>query len=88
MGLPKGYAKASTSSGWIAILYKTAIVESNLDGSIRLNSGGWRTRHTLKCMNLALDLTGFHVYQSRGDWYVRNMVTGKVLDFQDGMMIR
>ena len=67
--------------------HSTAIVGCYTDGTIRLNSGGWRTFTTKNAMNQAsnqYDL-GFGVYQRNFDWFVT--WKGQELPFEDGMIL-
>src|SRR5574343_269291 len=67
---PKGYNMFRECGKTKVILYKTIIVVFDGD-TITLNSGGWRTAHTKKCMNIALKDSGYRVFQKKGDWYIR-----------------
>jgi len=63
----------------------TAIVVYRPDGSIELNSGGYRTRTTLQRINQLLP-PGLSVFQKNYDWYV--LYRGKgTLRFSDGMRV-
>ena len=55
------------------------------DGSIRLNSGGYRTPTTKRRINQAADAFGINlsVWQKDFDWYVK--YNGKTYDFVDRM---
>ena len=65
-------------------LYNTTILqESSYD--IELNSGGWKTNHTKKCINENLP-EGFRVYQKDFTWYVDTPLK-KGLEFKDNMII-
>lgn len=55
--------------GVVMYYHNTAVVYFNADGSIRINSGGYRTRTTKTKINQALDNRA-KVYQHRGDWYL------------------
>lgn len=89
--MPKGYSVSIRDSKLVARLYDTDIVA--VEGkTITLNSGGWKTNHTKKCMNLALrDVFGqVSVYQKQGDWYVsflNEFNTMQVVSFQDGLKL-
>lgn len=66
-------------------LHGTVVVAYYPDGSIRLNSGGYRTRTTLQRINQLLP-PGLGVYQKNFDWYVQLRGKG-VIPFEDGMRI-
>lgn len=74
--------------GIIQITYhSTVIVAVANDGSVVLDSGGWRTSTTKTRMNQAahqFDL-GFSVFQKDHDWYVKRGET--VTPFVDGMRL-
>jgi len=61
----------------------TDIIRWCADGSIVLNSGGWRTVTTKA--RYSEHLTGIRVWQERGVWYVTT-AAGK-FEFYDGMVI-
>jgi hypothetical protein len=61
----------------------TDIIRWVHDGSIVLNTGGWRTVTTKARYNEHLD--GIQVYQTRGIWYLS--AAGKRVEFYDGMVI-
>jgi|TARA_R100000306_G_scaffold58364_1_gene56802 hypothetical protein len=57
----------------IVTYHKTPVVTVDVDGTITLNSGGWRSSTTKTRMNQAasqLNL-GFRVYQRDFDWFVK-----------------
>lgn len=74
------------SEGIIADLYDTRILEIR-PGYIKFNSGGWRTMHTKKCMNLVLSELGLPAYvrQKGGVWYVEHR--GQSFEFKDGYVL-
>ena len=88
---PKGYSVFPVSSTqYIAKLYDTNIVESN-GRDLVLNSGGWKTNHTKKCMNLFLEGFRAKVFQKKGEWfvlYLNEYMTEETVSFRDGMKIR
>lgn len=57
---------------------------------IVLDSGGWRTVTAKLRMNQASRQygLGYWVWQKSYDWYVNCPVTGKTLDFHDGMVLQ
>jgi len=67
--------------------HATAVVGVFKDGTIRLNSGGWRTATTKNAMNQASNQNrlGFTVFQKAGAWFVT--WKGETLDFTDGMFL-
>lgn len=71
MGLPKGLTIVTVPKLTIAKLYDTNIVLVNQETqTITLNNGGWKTKHTKKCMNLALQQYGLEVRQKNFEWFV------------------
>lgn len=87
----------STSEGVVVIYHKTRVALLRTDGTIVLNSGGWRTVTTKKRINQALDTWGSHygLYQEKGEWYLRDARMGDAawspacrVPFQDGMTLR
>lgn len=66
----------------------TAVVGVYMDGSIRLNSGNWRTATTKRAMNQASnqDALGFSVFQKAREWFVT--WRGETVPFEDGMFLR
>jgi len=85
MRLPKGLSIVSIQDSTIVKLYQTNIV-TKIGLKLRLESGGWRTSHTKKCMNLILRQHGLNVYQKNNEWFVSNQ-DGSTQVFQDGMTI-
>lgn len=85
----KGTARAQlTVNGARHYVYhRTAVVIVNADGSIRLDSGGWRTSTTKRAMNQASnqDELGFHVFAKGGEWFVTWQ--GRELPFVDQMIL-
>lgn len=61
----------------------TDIIRWCTDGSIVLNTGGWRTVTTKARYNEHLD--GIQVYQTRGIWYLS--AAGSTVEFYDGIVI-
>lgn len=70
-------------------LHKTAIVVARDDGTVTLNSGGWRTQATARAMNQAANehKLGFTVFQRKREWFVRTSVrrTPVEIRFEDNM---
>lgn len=70
-------------------LHKTPIVVAHEDGTVTLNSGGWRTSTTARAMNQASNehKLGFTVFQRNRKWFVRTTVrrTPVEIIFEDGM---
>jgi len=79
----KGLNIFNTDVSTNLILYKTIIIACNGEFII-LNTGGWRSNHTKKCMNENLP-TGFRVFQKDFRWYVETPVG--VFDFEDEMIL-
>lgn len=70
----------------IARLYNTNIAIADYNSkTITLNSGGWKTKHTKKCLNHFLDRFEYNVYQEKFVWYVAR--NGVVTEFTDGMVL-
>lgn len=65
-------------------LHSTRIITWEADGTIKLNSGGWRTVTTKKRMN---DYTPFTVYQKDHEWYVCRWGVHDI-PFEDGMVLK
>lgn len=87
MGLPKGLSIINHKGDTIATLYDTNICSvDNATSRIELNSGGWYTRHTKKCMNLFLATYDYEVQQVKGSWYVKDKL-GYMTPYQDGMKL-
>lgn len=75
-------------TGAINVRYHdTDVVRVFSDGSIRLDSGGWRTATTKLRMNQAASqfLLGFHVYQTNRQWFVQVAGQEAPFPFEDGM---
>ena len=61
--------------------HNTEVAQYWPDGTIRLDSGGWRTSTTKERINWGLP-SGYRLTQDRGVWYLNEEV------FQDGITIR
>ena len=85
----RGVARAQTAVNGAKhyVYHKTSVVVRNADGSIRLDSGGWKTATTKLAMNQASaqDNLGFRVSQRGGEWFVD--WRGNELQFTDGMVL-
>jgi len=69
--LPKGLSVTPVPGLTIARLYSTNIVTiDSSSNTITLNSGGWHTKHTKKCMNIILAPFDLYVKQKDFKWYV------------------
>ncbi len=81
---PKAFKCVQDGDKIVGLLYNTTIL-IKIGNKIVLNSDGFRTMHTKKCINLiAKDLNlDFYVKQTKGDWFV--MLNNKVLAFKDDM---
>lgn len=67
-----------------AQLYDTLIYDQ-CENEIRLNSGGFKTKHTKNCINDLLSF-GYDLFQKDYIWYVRT--PDETLEFFDGMIIK
>jgi hypothetical protein len=85
MALPKGLSVVTHNNIIVAKLYDTKIVISE-GNKVTLNSGGWLTNHTKKCMNLVLANSYLNVSQKKGQWFVTFKGTTTV-PFEDGMTV-
>lgn len=86
----KGTARTIVKVPGMGTLYtyhKTAVVIVREDGTIRLDSGGWKTNTTLRAMNQVSnqELLKFKVYQRKGDWFVSWQ--DRELPFTDQMVL-
>ena len=59
------------------------------DGSIRLDSGGYKTMTTKARMNAALSEDGLPwcVYQRDGVWFIMNIDNRESIPFEDGIIL-
>ena len=74
--------------GNIHIRYQaTDVVIFKADGTIVLNSGGWRTTTTKSRMNAALNGTGWRVWQDDWQWYVGKVDENVRYTFSDSMEV-
>jgi len=85
MRLPKGLSIVSIQDSTIVRLYQTNIV-TKVGLKMVLETGGWKTKHTKKCINLILNQHGLNVYQKKNVWYV-SKADGSTVPFQDGMTV-
>lgn len=69
-------------------LHGTVVVAFMRDGSIALNSGGYRTPTTKARINSALRDTHYRLAQKAGRWIVWSMFGGTVGEFRDGMTVK
>ena len=67
----------------IAQLYDTTIFIKK-DNHFKLNSGGWRTKHTKNCINDLLPAR-LHLYQKDFEWYLYDKVDDDIFNFEDNM---
>lgn len=84
---PKGMTVVNVDTTTDVVkLYDTNIVKRDWD-FLEFNSGGWRTRHTLKCTNRYLQEAGINakVFQKKGEWFVN--VNNTVLRYYDGLTV-
>lgn len=71
---------------YFAVRYhKTDVVGIYNDGSYVLNSGGWRSKITLKRMNTYV--TGWNIYQAKKTWYVVNFTNQCTYLYHDGIRL-
>jgi len=73
-------------------LHETDIMTFHKDGTVTLNSGGYRTVTTKRRMNQLLP-NGIGVIQRAGEWYVQRWMPGTVPviaeePFFDGMTVK
>lgn len=74
-----------SADGIAVTLYRTDIIIYYPDGSIRLDTGGWRSRLTKDRLN---ECSPFHVYSERGEWAIVHRLDRDSRDrarFQDGI---
>jgi hypothetical protein len=70
--------KVAAAGGIVSVKYHgTTVVCVNADGSIILNTGGWKTSTTKKRMNQAASQfgLGFYVWQDKGEWFAKRSGT-------------
>lgn len=68
-------------------LHETNIVTFAPDGTITLNSGGWRTATTKERMNDALRDHGVQITASNGMWYVGGSLFYENIAIKDGVVL-
>lgn len=86
MGLPKGLSVIEHNNVVLAKLYQTMIVIFDRNTNVlKLNNGGWETKHTKKCINLVLNKYGLYLVQEKFIWklYQNGTLVGT---FQDGTL--
>lgn len=81
-----------TESGAIEVTYHaTVVARRNADGTVTLNSGGYKTATTKKRINQALDEWGcdFGVGQHKGVWWIipHGLPFRRIMKFADGMTL-
>lgn len=75
--------------GYAIRLHHTNIVTFYLDGTVKLNSGGYHTVTTKARMNEILQPLGLTIGQKKFNWYVYEIGQwDKPVEFFDGMMVR
>jgi hypothetical protein len=82
--LPKGMSYEIYPEGVMVRLYNTIIASISYGNGayIALKTGGYYTRHTKKCMNLAINRLSYNVFQKKGKWYVQDTrENGPVYEF-------
>lgn len=84
--LPKGLSIVNHNGLTIAQLYQTKIVIiDHVNNTVQLNSGGWNTNHTKKCINLVLNKHEIYLYQEKFNWYVN--INNTKHSFTDSMVL-
>jgi hypothetical protein len=84
---PAGFSIVQHNGMIIAQLYDTKLVVINeADGTAILNSGGWKTAHTKKCMNIVMNQFGVNVKAVKGQWVVT--ARGVTESFGDGLVVK
>lgn len=70
------------------ILHATPVITKMPDGSIVLNSNGYKTATTKVAINRGLNLLGVKcvLWQNKGSWYVNH--NGQIERFIDNMVLR
>lgn len=70
-------------------LHSTNVLVYKADGSVIIDSGGWRTVTTKGRMNEYLPY-GFRISQTRGQWYLGNYTqkNRELCLFEDGLIVR
>ena len=66
--------------------HHTTVVEFRMDGSIKINSGEWRSKTTKDRINQAIRGLGV-VFQENWEWYLHNLQENRTVPFQNGMVI-
>jgi len=72
--------------GFALRYHATDVVTARNDGTVTLNSGGWRTATTKKRINAYLP-AGWSLFQSNFEWFLRELPSGRTLPFTDGITI-
>lgn len=67
-------------------LHGTVVVRFYPDGRVQLDSGRYRTVTTKERINRCLPV-GWSLYQQDYDWILRHAPTGRVFDFEDGIVL-
>jgi len=82
------YLEPRDGDAFAVKLHSTDVLTFRCDGSVVLNSGGWRTVTTKARMNDYLP-SGWYVWQERGQWFLRHggWQGGKDWPFADGITI-
>lgn len=70
--------------GYALRYHQTDVVTAYPDGSVKLDSGGWRTPTTKERINRYLP-TGYVLYQKNNKWWI-STPHGEIA-FKDGMVI-
>lgn len=84
--LPKGLSVIEHNGLLLAKLYDTIIVSLDKKAKVlTLNSGGWKTKHTKKCINLVLEDYFISVYQKQFEWFIH--FSTETIPFNDNVPI-
>jgi len=86
--LPKGVSIYDFNGKTSIKLYDTYIFKIDHETmQITLNSGGWNTKHTKKCINMSFDSchVNAHLFQKKGEWFVS--FRDKIVPFTDSMIL-
>jgi hypothetical protein len=88
---PNTYARTDASGARSMRYHSTDVATLLPDGSMVLNSGGWRTTTTMDRINHALGNRA-RVWSDRGQWYLHPLTTGVCggdpVRFWDGITVR
>lgn len=87
--MAKGLKVLTYENETVHKLYQTEIVRYDHQNKvIQLETGGWFSMHTKKCMNLALNPLDYSVIQRQGTWYLVNQNSLETIEFENGMQFK